>query len=35
VVSKGPDEWVDLSNISGTCAGQSGWIWNGGDLKLP
>jgi hypothetical protein len=35
VLSKGPDQWVDLSNISGTCAGKSGWVWNGGDLKLP
>jgi hypothetical protein len=36
VVSKGPDQWVDLANISGlSCAGQSGWVWNGGTLKLP
>jgi hypothetical protein len=35
VVSEGPDQWVDLSNISGACAGNSGWVWNGGDLKLP
>ena len=35
VVSKGPDEWVDLSNISGTCAGKSGSVWNDGVLKLP
>jgi hypothetical protein len=35
VVSKGPDEWVDLSNISGACDGKSGWVWNGGDLNLP
>jgi hypothetical protein len=36
VVSKGPDQWVDLANISGlSCAGQSGWVWNAGTLKLP
>jgi hypothetical protein len=35
VLSKGPDQWVDLSNISGACAGKSGWVWNAGDLKLP
>jgi hypothetical protein len=35
VVSEGPEQWVDLSNISGDCAGKSGWVWNGGDLKLP
>ena len=35
VVSEGPEQWVDLSNISGSCAGNSGWVWNGGDLKLP
>jgi hypothetical protein len=35
VVGKGPDQWVDLSNISGTCAGKSGSVWNDGVLKLP
>ena len=35
VLSKGQDNWVQLGSISGGCNGQSGWVWNDGELRLP
>lgn len=35
VVAKGPDNWVQLANISGNCGGKSGFVWNDGELQLP
>jgi hypothetical protein len=31
-----PDEsnWVHVGRITGNCRGRSGWVWNGGDLKI-
>jgi len=35
VLSKGQYNWVQLGSISGGCTGQSGWVWNDGELRLP
>jgi hypothetical protein len=35
VLDKGPDQWVHLGNISGACAGKSGFAWNDGEIVLP
>lgn len=35
VLGAGPDSWVHLGNISGGCGGQSGWVWNAGELTVP
>lgn len=36
VLAISPDEenWVKLGNISGRCGGKSGWVWDGGSLRI-
>ena len=35
VLGTGPNQWVQLGNISGACAGKSGFAWNDGEIILP